>query len=43
MSVVRIGPYTLPNRLILAPMAGVTDRPFSFAVALAPGWWYRRW
>ena len=44
MSVVRIGPYTLPNRLILAPMAGVTDRPFRrFAVALAPGWWYRRW
>ncbi|MBP9955577.1 MAG: tRNA dihydrouridine synthase DusB [Pseudomonas sp.] len=28
MSVVRIGPYTLPNRVILAPMAGVTDRPF---------------
>lgn len=28
MSAVRIGPYTLPNRLILAPMAGVTDRPF---------------
>ncbi|MDH1008447.1 tRNA dihydrouridine synthase DusB [Pseudomonas nicosulfuronedens] len=27
-SVVRIGYYTLPNRLILAPMAGVTDRPF---------------
>lgn len=25
---VAIGPYTLPNRLILAPMAGVTDRPF---------------
>jgi tRNA-dihydrouridine synthase B len=25
---VRIGPYTLSNRLILAPMAGVTDRPF---------------
>lgn len=25
---VTIGPYTLPNRLILAPMAGVTDRPF---------------
>ncbi len=24
----RIGPYELPNRLILAPMAGVTDRPF---------------
>ncbi|RMG29596.1 MAG: tRNA dihydrouridine synthase DusB [Gammaproteobacteria bacterium] len=24
----RIGPYTLPNNLILAPMAGVTDRPF---------------
>ena len=24
----RIGPYTLDNPLILAPMAGVTDRPF---------------
>ncbi len=24
----QIGPYTLVNRLILAPMAGVTDRPF---------------
>ena len=24
----RIGPYELPNNLILAPMAGVTDRPF---------------
>lgn len=24
----RIGPYTLPNNLIVAPMAGVTDRPF---------------
>ena len=24
----RIGPYTLCNNLILAPMAGVTDRPF---------------
>ncbi|WP_420592246.1 tRNA dihydrouridine synthase DusB [Bacterioplanoides sp.] len=23
-----IGPYTLPNPVILAPMAGVTDRPF---------------
>ena len=28
MSAVRIGPYTLQNRLILAPMAGVTDQPF---------------
>ena len=28
MSAVRIGPYVLPNRLILAPMAGVTDQPF---------------
>ncbi len=27
-SLPRIGPYTLPNRVILAPMAGVTDRPF---------------
>ncbi len=24
----RIGPYTLKNQLIVAPMAGVTDRPF---------------
>jgi tRNA-dihydrouridine synthase B len=24
----RIGPYTLKNNLVLAPMAGVTDRPF---------------
>ncbi len=24
----QIGSYTLPNRLIVAPMAGVTDRPF---------------
>ncbi|MGO2131473.1 MAG: tRNA dihydrouridine synthase DusB [Halomonas sp.] len=23
-----IGPHTLPNRTVLAPMAGVTDRPF---------------
>ncbi|WP_324731902.1 tRNA dihydrouridine synthase DusB [Pseudomonas paeninsulae] len=28
MSALCIGPYTLPNSLILAPMAGVTDRPF---------------
>ncbi len=25
---IQIGPYKLKNRLILAPMAGVTDRPF---------------
>src|SRR5690606_8741860 len=24
----KIGPYTLPNPLLVAPMAGVTDRPF---------------
>ena len=24
----RIGPYKLDNNLLLAPMAGVTDRPF---------------
>jgi tRNA-dihydrouridine synthase B len=24
----RIGPYTLDNQLVLAPMAGITDRPF---------------
>ena len=23
-----IGPYEMRNRLVLAPMAGVTDRPF---------------
>ncbi|WP_339080167.1 tRNA dihydrouridine synthase DusB [Pseudomonas sp. TMP9] len=28
MSALRIGPYTLTNALILAPMAGVTDQPF---------------
>lgn len=28
MSAVRIGPYTVHNGLILAPMAGVTDQPF---------------
>ncbi|PKF70338.1 tRNA dihydrouridine synthase DusB [Pseudomonas fluvialis] len=28
MSAVSIGPYRLPNPLILAPMAGVTDQPF---------------
>jgi tRNA-dihydrouridine synthase B len=28
MSAVRIGPYTLGNGLVLAPMAGVTDQPF---------------
>jgi tRNA-dihydrouridine synthase B len=26
--IMRIGPYTLPNNLAVAPMAGVTDRPF---------------
>ncbi len=36
----QIGPYTLPNKLILAPMAGITDRPFrelcrQFGVGLA--------
>src|SRR5439155_8554384 len=25
---VRIGPYVLSNALVVAPMAGVTDRPF---------------
>jgi tRNA-dihydrouridine synthase B len=25
---VQIGPHSLPNRLFVAPMAGVTDRPF---------------
>jgi len=27
-SAVQLGPYQLANRLIVAPMAGVTDRPF---------------
>jgi len=27
-SPMQIGPFALPNRLIVAPMAGVTDRPF---------------
>jgi tRNA-dihydrouridine synthase B len=25
---IKIGPYTLPSNVVLAPMAGVTDRPF---------------
>jgi tRNA-dihydrouridine synthase B len=25
---VKIGPYSLPSKILLAPMAGVTDRPF---------------
>ncbi|UCB55121.1 MAG: tRNA dihydrouridine synthase DusB [Thiotrichales bacterium] len=33
-----IGPYTLANQLILAPMAGVTDRPFrSLCVRMGAG------
>jgi len=28
VGVMRIGPYQLANNLVLAPMAGVTDRPF---------------
>ncbi|MET0518671.1 MAG: tRNA-dihydrouridine synthase, partial [Burkholderiaceae bacterium] len=28
MPAVRIGPHELPNHLFVAPMAGVTDRPF---------------
>jgi len=37
---VRIGPYLLPSTVVLAPMAGVTDRPFrilcrSFGAGLA--------
>ena len=28
MMAVKIGPYTLPSNIVLAPMAGVTDRPF---------------
>jgi tRNA-dihydrouridine synthase B len=28
VNTVRIGPYALPSNVVLAPMAGVTDRPF---------------
>ena len=28
MNIMYIGPYQLSNNLIVAPMAGVTDRPF---------------
>jgi tRNA-dihydrouridine synthase B len=28
MKIIRIGPHVLPSAVILAPMAGVTDRPF---------------
>ncbi len=27
-SKLKIGPYELPSRFVLAPMAGVTDKPF---------------
>ena len=38
----RIGPYELGSNVVLAPMAGVTDRPFrvlakSFGAGLAAG------
>ena len=40
MNALRIGPYELPSNVVLAPMAGVTDRPFrvlcrSFGAGLA--------
>jgi tRNA-dihydrouridine synthase B len=40
VNLVRIGPYVLPSNIVLAPMAGVTDRPFrvlcrSFGAGLA--------
>jgi len=28
LRIMQIGPYLLPNKLILAPMAGISDRPF---------------
>jgi len=39
-SMIKIGPYRLPSNVLLAPMAGVTDRPFrmlcrSFGAGLA--------
>lgn len=38
-SPVTIGPHALPNRVILAPMAGVTDRPFrQLCRRLGAGW-----
>jgi len=41
MMPVKIGPYVLPSNVVLAPMAGVTDRPFRqlcrrFGATLAP-------
>ena len=27
-ALLRIGPYALPHRALVAPMAGVTDRPY---------------
>ncbi|RRQ21422.1 tRNA-dihydrouridine synthase [Thiohalobacter thiocyanaticus] len=39
-----IGPFQLRNRLVLAPMAGVTDRPFrQLCKQLARGWTVPRW
>ena len=28
LSIMQIGPYVLSNNLVVAPMAGITDRPF---------------
>jgi tRNA-dihydrouridine synthase B len=28
VTIMQIGPYQLPNKLVLAPMAGISDRPF---------------
>ena len=40
----RIGPYILRNNLIVAPMAGVTDRPFrQLCKRWARAWRFPRW
>ena len=45
-STIRVGPIELPNRVVLAPMSGVTDAPFrqrrgiDWAPVLSyPRWW----
>ena len=38
----RIGSYELKNRILLAPMAGITDQPFRRLCAIRAGLTFQR-